>query len=79
MYPTNLVSKEQVKQSEHEAVAYKMAEEILTYTPEEQNEIIRNIRNSITETRERLIKETEFYIKQHEEKLQFLKETFQYL
>ena len=61
------------KQAEHISVAEQMGKEIASnFNPEQQNEILRFIRNMVAERRQVEIEETE-------KRLAYLKETFQQL
>ena len=60
------------KMSEHESVANDMGNHICNFTPEQQNEMLRTIRQIVAERRQMKIEETE-------KQLAYLKETFQNL
>jgi len=60
------------KMSEHESVANDMGNHICNFTPEQQNEMLRTIRQIVAGRRQMAIEETE-------KQLAYLKETFQNL
>ena len=60
------------KMSEHESVANDMGNHICNFTPEQQNEMLRIIRQIVARRRQIDIEETE-------KQLAYLKETFQNL
>ena len=60
------------KMSEHESIANDMGNHICNFDPEQQNEMLRTIRQIVAERRQMNIEETE-------KQLAYLKETFQNL
>jgi len=60
------------KMSEHDSVANDMGNHICNFNPEQQNEMLRTIRQIVAERRHMNIEETE-------KQLAYLKETFQNL
>jgi len=69
---SNLEPTPSKKMSEHESVANDMGHHICNFTPEQQNEMLRTIRQIVAERRQMDIEETE-------KQLAYLKETFQNL
>jgi len=60
------------KRSEHDSIANDMGNHICNFSPEQQNEMLRTIRQIVAERRQMNIEETE-------KQLAYLKETFQNL